>query len=42
MDKTIEELRERLYIMLDEQEISYDEILGVSQQLDELIVLYYD
>ena len=42
MDKTIEGLREQLYIMLDAQEISYDEILGVSQELDELIVLYYD
>lgn len=41
MKKTMEELREELYIMLDSNEFSYEEILRVSQELDKLIVHYY-
>lgn len=42
MNKNLEELREELYIMLDSNEYSYDEILNVSQELDKLIINYYN
>ena len=41
MVKALEELRKELHIMLDSQEKSYEEILKVSQELDNKIVLYY-
>lgn len=42
MKKTMEDLREKLYVMLDSNECSYEEILQVSQELDKLIVHYYN
>jgi len=42
MDNTIEKLREKLHLMLNSDEYNYEEILKVSQQLDKLIVDYYN
>lgn len=38
----LEELRDKLYIMLSSDEYSEKEILNVSQELDKLIVDYYN
>ncbi|MBC8059214.1 MAG: aspartyl-phosphate phosphatase Spo0E family protein [Clostridiaceae bacterium] len=42
MKTTMEELREELYVMLDSSEFNYEEILNVSQELDKLIIDYYN
>ncbi len=41
MKKNIEELRELLYKILDSAEYNYEEVLTLSQELDELIVHHY-
>jgi hypothetical protein len=38
----MEELREELHIMLASNECSYEEILNISQELDKLVVDYYN
>ena len=38
----IEELRDKLYTMLNSNKYSDEEILTVSQELDKLIVNYYN
>lgn len=42
MGISLEELRDKLYIMLDSNEYSAEEILNASQELDKLIVNYYN
>ena len=42
MGISLEELRDKLYIMLGSNEYSQDEILTVSQELDKLIINYYN
>lgn len=41
MEKNLEELRNKLNIMVDSDKYTYEEILQVSQKLDRLIVYYY-
>ena len=41
MNNELENLRNQLYSMLDSNECSYEDILKVSEDLDELIVKYY-
>ena len=42
MKKTLEELREELYVMLDLKDFGNEEVLYASQQLDALIIEYYN
>lgn len=42
MKETLEELREELQIILDSNECNYEEILHISQELDKLIIDYYN
>jgi len=42
MGISLEELRDKLNIMLDSNKYSEEEILKVSQELDKLIVKYYN
>lgn len=42
MRGALEELRETLHTMLDSEEKNYEEILKVSQELDDEIVIYYN
>ena len=41
MDILLEELRDKLFIMLDSNTYSKEEILKISEELDKLIVDYY-
>lgn len=41
MEKILEKLREQLNSMVNSDEFTTEEILAVSQELDELIVSYY-
>lgn len=41
MEKLMNTLRDKLNKMLNSNKYTYNEILSVSQQLDELIVYYY-
>ncbi|RMC93847.1 aspartyl-phosphate phosphatase Spo0E family protein [Clostridium autoethanogenum] len=42
MKETLEKVRNKLYTMLDSGEFTDEEILSVSQELDKLIVSYYN
>lgn len=42
MKNTIEKLRDKLHNMLESNEYSYEDILKVSEDLDKLIVKYYN
>lgn len=42
MENELEDLREQLNCMLDSKEYSYGDILKISEELDKLIVKYYN
>jgi hypothetical protein len=42
MKKILEKVREQLHTMLNSGKFTNEEILAVSQQLDKLIVIYYE
>ncbi|MFL0198656.1 Spo0E family sporulation regulatory protein-aspartic acid phosphatase [Clostridium sp. WILCCON 0269] len=42
MKKVLEKVRDKLNFMLDSDKFTNEEILAVSQELDRLIVAYYE
>ena len=42
MMNELENLRDQLHYMLDSNEYSYEDILKVSEELDKLIIKYYN